>query len=70
MPQDVFVACTLPCPAQVPFAQHFAARFNEHGRTLADAELIAACKAAAGVVVTATDAMTAATTRPCLTMSG
>ena len=61
MPQDVFVACTLPGPAQAPFAQHFTARFNEQGRTLADAELIAACGTAAGVVVTATDAMTMST---------
>jgi len=61
MPQDVFVACTLPGPAQVPFARLFPSRFNEQGRTLADAELIAACGTAAGVVVTATDAMTAAT---------
>ncbi len=63
MQQDVFVACILPDPAQAPFAQHFASRFNEHGRTLADAELIAACGTAAGVVVTATDALTAATIR-------
>ncbi len=51
----------MPSPAQAPFARHFASRFNEHGRTLADAELIAACEATAGVVVTATDALTAAT---------
>ena len=63
MQQDVVVACTLPGPAQVLFARHFASRLNEHGRTLSDAELIAACKTAAGVVVTATDAMTAATIR-------
>ena len=61
MPDDVFVACTLPEPAKAPFAARFDSRFNRHGRTLTAAELLAACGPAAGLVVTATDIMSAAT---------
>lgn len=59
MPHRVFVACTLPEPAQAPFANGFASRFNDRGRTLTGAELVEGCAGAAGVVVTATDAMAA-----------
>ena len=60
MPHQVFVACTLPEPAQAPFAARFAARFNDQGRTLSAAELVAGCAGATALVLTATDRVDAA----------
>ncbi len=60
MSHEIFVACTLPEPAQAPFAARFASRFNRHGRTLTGAELVEGCGSATGLVVTATDAVPAA----------
>jgi lactate dehydrogenase-like 2-hydroxyacid dehydrogenase len=55
MPPRLFVACRLPIEAQALFSDRFTARFNEYGRTLTPAELIAESAGAEALVLTATD---------------
>jgi glyoxylate reductase len=59
-PPKLFVAVRLPVEAQAMFSGRFTARFNEFGRTLTTAELIAESAGADALVLTATDRLDAA----------